>query len=46
MAGCLAVGRSEDLGHARELLAEGIDVSGSKDVLADADSDLSELISG
>ena len=38
VAGCLAVGRSEDLGHARELLAEGTDVSGSKDALADADT--------
>ena len=43
VAGCLAVGRSEDLGHARELLAEGVDVSGSKDALADADADLSSL---
>ncbi len=45
VAGCLAVGRSEDLGHARELLAEGTDVSGSKDALGDADSDLGELSS-
>ena len=36
-----SVGRSEDLGHARELLAKGVDVSGTKDALADADSDLS-----
>ena len=43
VAGCLAVGRSEDLGHARELLANGTDVSGSKDALADADSDLGAL---
>ena len=43
VAGCLAVGRSEDLGHARELLAEGTDVSGSKDALADSDSDLSRI---
>ena len=33
------------LGHARELLAKGVDVSGSKDVLADADSDISALVS-
>ncbi|CAN5553344.1 FAD-dependent oxidoreductase [soil metagenome] len=46
VAGCLAVGRSEDLGHARELLAKGVDVGGSKDALADADSDLSALLSG
>ena len=43
--GALAVGRSEDLGHARELLAKGIDVSGSKDALADAARDLVELTS-
>ena len=45
MAGCLSVGRSEDLGHARELLAKGVDVSRSKDVLSDADSDLGSLVS-
>jgi len=43
VAGCLAVGRSEDLGHARELLAKGVEVSGSRDALADVDSDLSKL---
>ncbi|MCE3266815.1 MAG: FAD-dependent pyridine nucleotide-disulfide oxidoreductase [Solirubrobacterales bacterium] len=43
VAGALAVGRSEDLGYARELLAKGTDVSGSKDVLADADADLGPL---
>jgi hypothetical protein len=43
VAGALAVGRSEDLGHARELLAKGTDVSGSLDLIADADSDLGEL---
>ena len=43
VAGCLSVGRSEDLGYARELLAKGIDVSGSKDLLADAGGDLSSL---
>ena len=45
VAGALAVGRSEDLGHARELLAKGVDVSGSKDALADAESNLSALVS-
>jgi 3-phenylpropionate/trans-cinnamate dioxygenase ferredoxin reductase component len=44
IAGCLAVGRSEDLGYARELLAKGVDVSGSKDALADAETDLEALI--
>ena len=43
VAGCLSVERSEDLGVARELLAEGVDVSKQKDVLADADSDLTQL---
>ena len=43
VAGALSVERSEDLGAARELLANGVDVSGKKDVLADADSDLSAL---
>jgi 3-phenylpropionate/trans-cinnamate dioxygenase ferredoxin reductase component len=43
VAGALSVERSEDLGVARELLANGVDVSGKKDVLADADSDLGSL---
>jgi hypothetical protein len=43
VAGCLSVERSEDLGVARELLANGVDVSDKKDVLADAGSDLSAL---
>jgi 3-phenylpropionate/trans-cinnamate dioxygenase ferredoxin reductase subunit len=45
VAGALSVERSEDLGHARELLANGVDVSSKKDALADADSDLGELTS-
>ena len=45
VAGALAVGRSEDLGHARELLVKGTDVSGSKDALADADTGLDSLVS-
>jgi 3-phenylpropionate/trans-cinnamate dioxygenase ferredoxin reductase component len=47
VAGALSVERSEDLGHARTLLAESIDVSDdeSKAKLADPDSDLSELTS-
>lgn len=44
VAGCLSVGRSEDLGHARELLAQGVDVSGEKDALADASSELAALL--
>lgn len=43
VAGCLSVGRSEDLAVARELLAEGVDVSGEEDLLADADADLGKL---
>ena len=43
VAGALSVERSEDLGVARELLANGVDVSEKKDVLADADSDLESL---
>jgi len=43
VAGCLSVGRSEDLAEARRLLAEDVDVSGSVDAIADADADLSSL---
>jgi 3-phenylpropionate/trans-cinnamate dioxygenase ferredoxin reductase component len=45
VAGALSVERSEDLGHARTLLAEGVDVGSdeAKGTLADPDSDLSEL---
>jgi len=43
VAGALSVGRSEDIGQARRLLADGVDVSGSLDVLGDADSDLESL---
>jgi 3-phenylpropionate/trans-cinnamate dioxygenase ferredoxin reductase component len=43
VAGALSVGRSEDIEQARRLLADGIDVSGSLDVLGDADSDLESL---
>ncbi len=46
VAGCLSVERSEDLGHARQFLAEGTDVSGSKDAIADPDSDLDSLGEG
>jgi 3-phenylpropionate/trans-cinnamate dioxygenase ferredoxin reductase subunit len=45
VAGALSVERSEDLGHARTLLAESVDVGSdeAKGTLADPDSDLSEL---
>jgi 3-phenylpropionate/trans-cinnamate dioxygenase ferredoxin reductase component len=43
VAAALAVGRSEDLTHARRLLESGADVSGQKDALGDADSDLGEI---
>jgi hypothetical protein len=45
VAGALTVQRSEDLAHARTLLAEGVDVGGeeAKALLGDADSDLAEL---
>jgi hypothetical protein len=37
------VGRSEDLAEARRLLADGVDVGGAVDRIADADADLSAL---
>jgi len=43
VAGCLSVGRSEDLAEARRLLADGVDVSGAIDAIGDADADLSSL---
>ncbi|MGH2957555.1 MAG: NAD(P)/FAD-dependent oxidoreductase [Solirubrobacterales bacterium] len=45
IAGCLSVERSEDLQVARELLEKGVDVSGKKDELGDAGSDLGQLVS-
>jgi 3-phenylpropionate/trans-cinnamate dioxygenase ferredoxin reductase component len=46
VAGALTVERSEELAHARTLLAEGVDVGGeeAKALLGDPDSDLAELI--
>ncbi len=41
--GALAVGRSEDLVHARTLIETGADVSASRDALADADSELESI---
>jgi 3-phenylpropionate/trans-cinnamate dioxygenase ferredoxin reductase subunit len=43
VAGCLSVGRSEDLAEARRLLADGVDVAGAMDRIADAEADLSAL---
>lgn len=40
VAAALAIGRSEDLTHARRLIESGADVSGQKDALGDADTDL------
>ena len=47
VAGALTVERSEELAHARRLLAEGVDVGGgeAKALLGDPDSDLAELTS-
>ena len=39
----LTVGRSEDLTHARRLLAEGVDVTGLAETLGDTESDLEEI---
>jgi 3-phenylpropionate/trans-cinnamate dioxygenase ferredoxin reductase component len=46
VAGALTVERSEDLGHARTLLAEGVDVSSekAKALLGDPDGDLESLL--
>jgi 3-phenylpropionate/trans-cinnamate dioxygenase ferredoxin reductase subunit len=43
VAGALSVERSEDLAEARRLLADGVDVSGAQDRIADADADLSAI---
>ncbi len=43
VAGALSVGRSEDLAEARRLLADGVDVSGRREAIADPDSDLGEI---
>jgi len=43
VAGCLSVGRSEDLAEARRLLADGVDVAGETDRIKDPDADLSAL---
>lgn len=43
VAAALAVGRSEDLMHARRLIEGGVDVSGQKSELEDADSALGHI---
>jgi 3-phenylpropionate/trans-cinnamate dioxygenase ferredoxin reductase subunit len=43
VVGALSVERSEDLGRARELLAEGTDVSADREKIADPDTDLAEI---
>ncbi len=43
VAAALSVGRSEDLAEARRMLADGVDVSGAREAIANADSDLSEI---
>jgi 3-phenylpropionate/trans-cinnamate dioxygenase ferredoxin reductase subunit len=43
VAGCLSVGRPEDLAEARRLLADRADVSAAREQIADAGSDLSQL---
>jgi 3-phenylpropionate/trans-cinnamate dioxygenase ferredoxin reductase subunit len=47
VAGALTVERSEELAHARALLAEGVDVAGeeAKSLLGDPSSDLAQLTS-
>jgi 3-phenylpropionate/trans-cinnamate dioxygenase ferredoxin reductase subunit len=40
VAAALAVGRSDDLMHARRLIESGADVSGDREALADVDSEL------
>jgi 3-phenylpropionate/trans-cinnamate dioxygenase ferredoxin reductase subunit len=43
VAGCLAVGRSEDLQHARRFIAEGVRFDDRLDALADLSTDLETL---
>ena len=46
LAAALSVERSEDLVEARRLIASGADISGEKERLADADSDLESIARG
>jgi 3-phenylpropionate/trans-cinnamate dioxygenase ferredoxin reductase subunit len=43
VAGALSVGRSEDLAEARRMLAEGVDVSGAREAIADPGADLAAI---
>jgi 3-phenylpropionate/trans-cinnamate dioxygenase ferredoxin reductase subunit len=43
LAAALSVGRSEDLVHARRLIASGTELGEEKGRLADVDTDLAEL---
>jgi 3-phenylpropionate/trans-cinnamate dioxygenase ferredoxin reductase subunit len=43
VAGCLSVGRPEDLAEARRMLADGVDVSAAREHLADPGSDLGDI---
>jgi 3-phenylpropionate/trans-cinnamate dioxygenase ferredoxin reductase subunit len=43
VAGCLSVGRSEDLAEARRMLADGVDVSAAVERIADLDTDLASI---
>jgi 3-phenylpropionate/trans-cinnamate dioxygenase ferredoxin reductase subunit len=43
VAGCLSVGRSEDLAEARRMLADGVDVSAAVERIADPDADLASI---
>jgi 3-phenylpropionate/trans-cinnamate dioxygenase ferredoxin reductase subunit len=43
VAGCLSVGRSEDLAEARRLLADSVDISSATDKISDPNADLSAL---
>jgi len=43
VAGCLSVGRSEDLAEARRMLADGVDVSGALGQLEDPSGDLASI---
>jgi 3-phenylpropionate/trans-cinnamate dioxygenase ferredoxin reductase subunit len=43
VAGCLSLGRSEDLAEARRMIHEGVDISGATDRIADATANLSSL---
>jgi 3-phenylpropionate/trans-cinnamate dioxygenase ferredoxin reductase component len=43
VAGCLSVSRPEDLAEARRMLADGVDVSGAREAIADVDTDLASI---